>query len=168
VSTYTFMYIVVTGGDDAVADASKQALVSRHHKKTERQSDRATERQSDRATEAEASQRLGRAYAHASQSEARRGKTRQAKPSQAKPSQAKARPGKARQGEARRGEARTLSTSCTSSTYEASIWSTPSNERGTSVRISCKKTVPFCEFFLCLSRACLGKIMHFIYKWRKK
>ena len=24
------------------------------------------------------------------------------------------------------------------------------------------------EFSLCLSRACLGKIMHFIYKWRKK
>jgi hypothetical protein len=26
----------------------------------------------------------------------------------------------------------------------------------------------FLEFFLCLSRACLGKIMHFIYIWRKK
>ena len=26
----------------------------------------------------------------------------------------------------------------------------------------------FFEFFLCSSRACLGKIMHFIYKWRKK
>jgi len=26
----------------------------------------------------------------------------------------------------------------------------------------------FLEFSLCLSRACLGKIMHFIYKWRKK
>ena len=26
----------------------------------------------------------------------------------------------------------------------------------------------FFEFSLCLSRACLGKIMHFIYKWRKK
>ena len=26
----------------------------------------------------------------------------------------------------------------------------------------------FVEFSLCLSRACLGKIMHFIYKWRKK
>jgi hypothetical protein len=26
----------------------------------------------------------------------------------------------------------------------------------------------FLEFALCLSRACLGKIMHFIYKWRKK
>jgi hypothetical protein len=25
----------------------------------------------------------------------------------------------------------------------------------------------FFEFSLCLSRACLGKIMHFIYKWRK-
>jgi hypothetical protein len=26
----------------------------------------------------------------------------------------------------------------------------------------------FFEFSLCLSRACLGKIMHFIYTWRKK
>lgn len=26
----------------------------------------------------------------------------------------------------------------------------------------------FFEFSLCLSRACLGKLMHFIYKWRKK
>jgi hypothetical protein len=26
----------------------------------------------------------------------------------------------------------------------------------------------FFEFFLCSSRACLGKIMHFIYKWLKK
>eukprot|EP01046_Picozoa_sp_COSAG06_P037656 COSAG06_NODE_4273_length_4410_cov_5.289754_7_plen_54_part_00 len=26
----------------------------------------------------------------------------------------------------------------------------------------------FFEFSLCLSRACLGKIMHFIYKWLKK
>jgi len=26
----------------------------------------------------------------------------------------------------------------------------------------------FIEFSLCLSRACLGKIMHFIYKWLKK
>jgi hypothetical protein len=26
----------------------------------------------------------------------------------------------------------------------------------------------FFEFSLCSSRACLGKIMHFIYKWRKK
>ena len=26
----------------------------------------------------------------------------------------------------------------------------------------------FFEFSLCLSRACLGKIMNFIYKWRKK
>ena len=25
----------------------------------------------------------------------------------------------------------------------------------------------FFEFSLCLSRACLGKMMHFIYKWRK-
>ena len=27
--------------------------------------------------------------------------------------------------------------------------------------------MPFFEFSLCLSRACLGKIMHFIYKWLK-
>jgi hypothetical protein len=26
----------------------------------------------------------------------------------------------------------------------------------------------FFEFSLCLSRACLGKMMHFIYKWLKK
>ena len=26
----------------------------------------------------------------------------------------------------------------------------------------------FLEFSLCLSRACLGKMRHFIYKWRKK
>ena len=26
----------------------------------------------------------------------------------------------------------------------------------------------FLEFSLCLSRACLGKIIHFIYKWLKK
>ena len=26
----------------------------------------------------------------------------------------------------------------------------------------------FFEFSLCLSRACLGKMMHFIYKWQKK
>jgi hypothetical protein len=26
----------------------------------------------------------------------------------------------------------------------------------------------FFEFSLCLSRACLGKTIHFIYKWRKK
>ena len=30
------------------------------------------------------------------------------------------------------------------------------------------KTALFFEFSLCLSRACLGKIMHFIYKWLKK
>jgi hypothetical protein len=27
---------------------------------------------------------------------------------------------------------------------------------------------PFFEFSLCLSRACLGKMFVFIYKWRKK
>ena len=31
-----------------------------------------------------------------------------------------------------------------------------------------RKTPLFFEFSLCLSRACLGKMMHFIYKWRKK
>ena len=31
-----------------------------------------------------------------------------------------------------------------------------------------KETPLFLEFSLCLSRACLGKMMHFIYKWRKK
>eukprot|EP01046_Picozoa_sp_COSAG06_P012596 COSAG06_NODE_745_length_12649_cov_128.650916_3_plen_94_part_00 len=30
------------------------------------------------------------------------------------------------------------------------------------------KTALFFGFSLCLSRACLGKIMHFIYKWLKK
>ena len=30
------------------------------------------------------------------------------------------------------------------------------------------KTASFFEFSLCLSRACLGKIIVFIYKWRKK
>ena len=32
---------------------------------------------------------------------------------------------------------------------------------------SCRKQL-FFAFSLCLSRACLGKMMHFIYKWRKK
>jgi hypothetical protein len=32
----------------------------------------------------------------------------------------------------------------------------------------CDKTASFFEFSLCLSRACLGKIIVFIYKWRKK
>jgi hypothetical protein len=55
------------------------------------------------------------------------------------------------------------STSSPSSAYRALApapgSSTPGNlrESGTSF-----------EFSLCLSRACLGKIMHFIYKWRKK
>jgi hypothetical protein len=31
-----------------------------------------------------------------------------------------------------------------------------------------RNTPLFFEFSLCLSRACLGKMMHFIYKWRKK
>jgi hypothetical protein len=31
-----------------------------------------------------------------------------------------------------------------------------------------KETPLFFEFSLCLSRACLGKMMHFMYKWRKK
>jgi hypothetical protein len=30
-----------------------------------------------------------------------------------------------------------------------------------------RKTASFFEFSPCLSRACLGKMMHFIYKWRK-
>ena len=30
-----------------------------------------------------------------------------------------------------------------------------------------RKTASFFEFSLCLSRACLGKIIGFIYKWRK-
>ena len=30
------------------------------------------------------------------------------------------------------------------------------------------ETPLFFEFSLCLSRACLGKMMHFMYKWRKK
>ena len=30
-----------------------------------------------------------------------------------------------------------------------------------------RKTASFLEFSLCLSRACLGKMMHFIYNWRK-
>jgi hypothetical protein len=30
-----------------------------------------------------------------------------------------------------------------------------------------QKTASFFEFSLCLSRACLGKMMHFIYKWLK-
>eukprot|EP01046_Picozoa_sp_COSAG06_P010508 COSAG06_NODE_575_length_14056_cov_25.763345_3_plen_189_part_00 len=33
--------------------------------------------------------------------------------------------------------------------------------------VACRKR-PFFEFSLCLSRACLGKIMHFIYIWLKK
>jgi hypothetical protein len=33
---------------------------------------------------------------------------------------------------------------------------------------SLRKTPLFFEFSLCLSRACLGKMMHFIYKWPKK
>jgi hypothetical protein len=32
----------------------------------------------------------------------------------------------------------------------------------------CDKTASFFEFSLCLSRACLGKMFVFIYKWRKK
>jgi len=31
-----------------------------------------------------------------------------------------------------------------------------------------RNTPLFLEFSLCLSRACLGKMMLFIYKWRKK
>jgi hypothetical protein len=31
-----------------------------------------------------------------------------------------------------------------------------------------QKTVLGCDRFLCLSRACLGEMMHFIYKWLKK
>ena len=31
-----------------------------------------------------------------------------------------------------------------------------------------KETPLFFEFSLCLSRACLGQMMHFIYKWREK
>jgi hypothetical protein len=34
-------------------------------------------------------------------------------------------------------------------------------------RSSVRKTASFLEFSLCLSRACLGKMMHFIYKWLK-
>jgi hypothetical protein len=33
---------------------------------------------------------------------------------------------------------------------------------------ACKKTVSFCEFSLCLPRACLGKIIILMYKWLKK
>ena len=33
---------------------------------------------------------------------------------------------------------------------------------------SLRKTPLFFEFSLCLSRACLGKMMHFIYKWLRK
>jgi hypothetical protein len=33
---------------------------------------------------------------------------------------------------------------------------------------SLRENGTFFEFSLCLSRACLGKIMHFIYKWLKK
>jgi hypothetical protein len=33
--------------------------------------------------------------------------------------------------------------------------------------VPCEKR-PFLEFFLCLSRACLGKMIVFIYKWREK
>ena len=32
----------------------------------------------------------------------------------------------------------------------------------------CGRTVPFLDFSLCLSRACLGKVFVFIYKWLKK
>jgi hypothetical protein len=32
----------------------------------------------------------------------------------------------------------------------------------------CEQTASLYEFPLCLSRACLGKIMHFTYKWLKK
>jgi hypothetical protein len=32
----------------------------------------------------------------------------------------------------------------------------------------CEKTDSVFEFSLCLSRVCLGKVMHFIYKWLKK
>ena len=35
-------------------------------------------------------------------------------------------------------------------------------------RLISQRKVVFFEFSLCLSRACLGKIMHFIYKWLKK
>jgi hypothetical protein len=31
----------------------------------------------------------------------------------------------------------------------------------------CEKTASFFEFSLCLSRACLGKMIVFIYKWLK-
>jgi len=31
-----------------------------------------------------------------------------------------------------------------------------------------RKSGLFLEFSLCLSRACLGKMMHYVYKWRKK
>jgi hypothetical protein len=34
--------------------------------------------------------------------------------------------------------------------------------------IALRENGTFFEFSLCLSRACLGKITHFIYKWRKK
>ena len=33
--------------------------------------------------------------------------------------------------------------------------------------IGVRKTASFCEFSLCLSRACLGKLIVFIYKWLK-
>eukprot|EP01046_Picozoa_sp_COSAG06_P009619 COSAG06_NODE_504_length_14946_cov_34.563750_12_plen_161_part_00 len=39
---------------------------------------------------------------------------------------------------------------------------------GEHVKHHLRENGTFFEFSLCLSRACLGKIMHFIYKWLKK
>jgi hypothetical protein len=45
----------------------------------------------------------------------------------------------------------------------------PQGRSGSQPRVPpIRRRVSFFEFSLCLSRACLGKIMLFIYKWRKK
>jgi hypothetical protein len=52
----------------------------------------------------------------------------------------------------------------------AARWSARRPQRlyGLGTRMLLRENGTFFEFSLCLSRACLGKIMHFIYKWRKK
>ena len=41
-------------------------------------------------------------------------------------------------------------------------------QQSTALTSICDKTASFFEFSLCLSRACLGEMFVFIYKWRKK
>jgi hypothetical protein len=45
---------------------------------------------------------------------------------------------------------------------------TPAAAKSVRKRSLLRENGTFFEFSLCLSRACLGKMMHFIYKWLKK